>query len=85
MSYSEGEKESLIKYLGSPPFYDSLEEYEEMPKEPLTKEEFQDWVENHYQHLVKDVCKIRGQMLVLIPLSIAILSGIIALCIALLR
>ena len=53
-----------------------------MPKEPLTKEEFEDWIQNHYQHLVKDVSEIKGKLSVLQPLSIATLAIIVSIIIA---
>ena len=53
-----------------------------MAKEPLSKDEFEDWKENHWNHLIKKVCSIEGKLSVLTPLSIATLAIIVSIIIA---
>lgn len=48
-------------------------------KEPLSREEFQEWRENDFKHLVKKVWRIEGILYVLVPLVLAVLAAALAI------
>ena len=52
-----------------------------MQDDPLTKKEFEDWKQNHWNHMVAKICKIEGKLSVLQPLSIATLAIIVSIII----
>ncbi len=47
-------------------------------KEPLSREEFRQWRENDFKHLVKKVWRIEGILYVVVPLVLAILAAVLA-------